>query len=295
MKQSELKKAYDSLKVTPEMDVEVLKFVRAGKSRFRGGKAMRRGLAIAASLALVVGIFQIPQVGVAASTIIDKIMYQFSAGNESVDLAMEENNALRNVSKDRAKYDTLGDAQKDLGIDLLTSPAQCTVGGNHVSYDPLTNEDGDVYAVWLSDDIYALGDLENVEIETYNESDINNEVRYDCGDVYQSPIGMQIAIVVKSEDAKDGSVGFSNGEAWSASKEDGYVETEVYEIKAGAKAFITTYKADEGDGIGPEAWQCRDGQINEVTTAVFTYHGMEYTYYGAVSIDAMKTFLDTLE
>ena len=54
MKQSELKKAYDSLKVTPEMDVEVLKFVRAGKSRFIGGKAMRRGLAIAASLALVV-------------------------------------------------------------------------------------------------------------------------------------------------------------------------------------------------------------------------------------------------
>ena len=164
-----------------------------------------------------------------------------------------------------------------------------------MSYDPLTNEDGDVYAIWLSDDIYALGDLENVEIETYNDGDINNEVRYDCGDVYQSPIGIQIAIVVKSEDAKDGSVGFSNGEDLSASKEDGYVETEVYEIKAGAKAFITTYKEDEGDGIGPEAWQCRDGQVNEVTTAVFTYHGMEYTYYGAVSIDAMKTFLDTLE
>lgn len=250
---------------------------------------------VAASMALTVGVFQIPQVNATANMFLQKIMYQFTTkDNKKVDLCMTENTDLKNAPTKDLKYDTLQDAGKALHVDFLTSSASCTTGKKHISYTPILNDKGDIDSIEISDDLYAIGDLKHPNVMTFKDTSTLNMIEYNNGDTYKSPIGMQIAIAVSSDAIKNPRTGVTHGASWNASMDKNCKNSTVYKMKAGPKAFIETTKGKAEDGLGPEVWQNRDGRITELTSAVFTYHGVEYSYFGAVSVHTMEEFLDTL-
>jgi len=279
------------------MDEEVLFYVHKGNSKTKRVRVMKKGLTVAAALVLVIGIYNVPPVNAVANTIISKIVYQYSGEDKELDLEMDEQTGLKCISKEWKKYNTLSNIEDELGIDVLTSSKECTMGNNHIFYDPIINDAGDFTAVLISDPIYEIGDLCNVEIETYPNANDANKISYDIGEKYKSPIGMQIAVVVNMDGYKNGWLGSVYGRDYNYSQQEGYQNVEIYEMKGiGEKAFITLYnRGDEGEGIGPQAWGCRDANISDMTMAVFTHKGIEYRYYGAVNINVMKEFLDTLE
>jgi hypothetical protein len=57
--------------------------------------------------------------------------------------------------------------------------------------------------------------------------------------------------------------------------------------------IISTY-AEEQYGIGPEVWSRKGGPVSHITSAVLACQGIEYFYFGDVSTDTMKKFLNTL-
>jgi hypothetical protein len=60
------------------------------------------------------------------------------------------------------------------------------------------------------------------------------------------------------------------------------------------KAMIISTYAEEQYGIGPEVWSRKGGPVSHITSAVLTCQGIEYFYFGDVSTDTMKKFLNTL-
>lgn len=297
MKQSDLKKAYDEIRVTKDMDREVLDFIKNGKTKKRKGEIiMKKGLAVAAALAIIVGSYQVPIVKVSANSLMQKIVYHFSGENADLNLEMNEKKEVKSAPVKEGKYNSISEIEEILKLDLLSSSKACTEGGYHISYEPIKNKDGEVIAVYISDHIYEIGDLHDVDIHTSSETDTNNRISYCKGEKYASPIEMQIAIKLKRNDGKEGNIGFSGGESSEFSKEKGYENSETYEMKnIGEKAFITTYGPEESVGLGPVAWNCEDADLSTLTMAIFTHNGIEYSFCGSVSVDTMKAFLDTLQ
>lgn len=294
MRRNELKNAYDHLRMTKEMDQEVLKMITEGKKN----KAKRfpvKWAAAAASAAVVLGMFQIPSVKAAAIDLIERIAYQVSWGEDSgADLSMEEKAVNQDLPTEAVKYDTLSEAEKVIGINVLQSDQEYTDGGSLIKYTAEMNENGDVYGIWLQDDFYSLGDITNVSVRTTKEPDAGNMIEYEQGEVYKTPISMQLAILTDNAKAQEGGLlGFTGMKAVDISKTEGFINAEDYHIAGiGEDAVVATM---EGEGIGPAAWESDDHLPMKVTIGVFTHDGVEYLYMAETTHEGMKKFLETLK
>ncbi len=294
MGRNELKNAYDHLRMTKEMDQEVLKMITEGKKnkvkRFPG-----RWVAVAASAAIVLGMFQIPSVKVAAINLIEKIAYRVSWGEGSeADLSIEEKAVNGDLPTESVKYDTLSEAEKVIGIDFLRSDKEYTDGGNLIEYTTEMNENGDIYGIWLQDDFYSLGDITDVSVQTTEKPDVGNMIEYKQGEVYKTPIGMQLAILTDNAKAQEGGLlGFSGMKAVDISKAEGFIDAEDYHIASiDEDAVVATM---EGEGIGPATWES-DGHLPMTATiGVFTHDGVEYLFMAETTHEGMIKFLETLQ
>ncbi len=294
MRRDELKNAYDHLRMTKEMDQEVLKMITEGKKN-KGKHFSRKWVVVAASAAIVVGMFQIPPVKAAAINLIEKIAYQVSWEKGSgADLTIEEKAVNGDLPTESAKYDTLSEAEKVIGIDFLHSDAEYTDGGSLIRYTTETNANGDIYGIWLKDDFYALGDITDVSVRTTEEPDTGNLIEYKQGEVYKTPIGMQLAILTDNTKAQEGGLlGFTGMKAVDISKVEGFINAEDYHIDGiDEDAVVATM---EGEGMGPATWES-DGHVpGTVTMGVFTHDGVEYLFMAETTHEGMIEFLETLQ
>ena len=75
----------------------------------------------------------------------------------------------------------------------------------------------------------------------------------------------------------------------------GNESTEIYHISGiDADAMIVSTRNVSMAGMGPALWEAPNPGIDHITTAYLSYEGIEYTYFGDVSEDTMKAFLETL-
>lgn len=192
------------------------------------------------------------------------------------------------------KYGTLGKISEELGIPLLVSKEAYEGEENLITYCPYNTKGGNMYGVMLTDDFYALGDIKHVETKVYDKTVDANEIQYEAGKLYESPISAQITI--RTDQDKDDEyinheleyAGFS--EDINDNENVSYVE--VYNAeKLNAQVVICTVETD-----GIETWQKQSGNpIEKCTSALFVYQGVEYRYIGAVEPETMKQFIDTLQ
>lgn len=294
MRRNELKNAYDHLRMTKEMDQEVLKMITEGKKN-KGKRFPGKWVAVAASAAIVLGMFQIPPVKAAAVNLIEKFAYHVSWGDSpGADLSVEEKAVKGDLPKKPVKYDTLSEAEKVIGINLLQSDEEYTDGGSLIRYSAEMNENGDVYGIWLKDDFYSLGDITDVSVQTTEEPDAGNTIEYQQGEVYKTPISMQLAILTDNAKAQEGGLlGFSGMKAVDISKAEGFINAEDYHIAAiDEDAVVATM---EEEGIGPATWES-DGHLPKTATiGVFTHDGVEYLFMAETTHEGMKKFLETLQ
>lgn len=192
------------------------------------------------------------------------------------------------------KMNTLYDIEKELGVNLLSSPIAYEDEENLYTYNPHISDDEEMYGVMIMNDFYSVGDLKDVKSKTYANWSDANDIYYNSGDNYKSPIFAQITIRTD----KNASAAYDNHELnyfgldWNLDESNEYSNIETYEIKnLGVKAVMYTA---ESDGI--VSWENLSGdEVESITTTMFVYEGIEYVYAGDVSHDTMKAFLDTLE
>lgn len=286
MKLDEYKKMYAKMKTSPEMDERILQSLQKKKV---GRKVTYMKVAsVAAAFALLVGIYQIPSVNAAVNDFISSFTNKVKINNETVEMTGEYKQINKDACKEDRKFDTLSDVEKELGVKLLKSDQAYEDDKNLIQYNPHISKSGDLYGAMIMDDFYVIGDLENVKIKTFKEFSHVNSIKYDSGTKFKSPISTEITVrtLTGNEDNKSGD---HELEYYGKDEDFGESESEVYEIRnLGVKAVISIIESG-----APENWNTGDS-VN-MTHAMFVYDGVEYKYYGVVSLDTMKTFLDGLK
>lgn len=278
---------YEKMETSPEMDERILQSLQKKKA---GRKVTYMKVAsVAAAFALLVGIYQIPSVNAAVNDFISSFTNKVKINNETVEMTGEYKPIKTDACKENRKFDTLSDVEKELGMKLLKSE-QAYEGDKHlIDYNPHISESGELYGAIIMDDFYAIGDLKNVKIKTFKEFSDVNSIKYDSGAKFKSPISTEITVrtLTGNEDNKSGD---HELEYYGKDEDFGASGSEIYEIKnLGVKAVISVV---EGSGT-PNSWNTEDSV--DMIHAMFVYDGVEYKYYGVVSRDTMKTFLDGLK
>ena len=71
---------------------------------------------------------------------------------------------------------------------------------------------------------------------------------------------------------------------------------EIYYIAViNTDAMIVSTRNVSLNGMGPALWESPNPGIEHIVTAYLSYEGIEYEYFGDISADTMKAFLDTLQ
>ena len=285
MKLEEYKSIYEKMETSKEMDQRILNSVQNNKKTKK--IAFVKAASVAAVFALVVGVYQIPTVNGAVNDFISSFTSKFTVNDETVEMTGDYKTISQKAVKQNQKFDTLADVEKELGISLLKSKDAYEDEKNLIFYNPHLNEKGELYGVLLMDDFYAVGDLKNVDTEVFEEWDVNNEIQFESGAKYQTPIAAEIT--VRGNKNTDHSDDMEVRYKGYKEKFDG--ESQVYELKSiHTKAIITTIK---NSGV-PVVWEDQVGETGDMTEAFIVYEGVEYHYYGVVSQDTMKEFLESL-
>ncbi|MCR5704367.1 MAG: hypothetical protein K6G85_07060 [Eubacterium sp.] len=285
MKLEEYKSIYEKMETSKEMDQRILDSVQNNEKTRK--ISFVKVASVAAVFALVVGVYQIPAVNGAVNDFISGFTSKFTVNNETVEMAGDYKTISQKAAKQNQKFDTLADVEKELGISLLKSKDAYEDEKNLISYNPHLTGKGELYGVLLMDDFYAVGDLKNVDTEVFEEWDVNNGIQFESGAKYQTPIAAEITVRgnKNTDQSDDGEVNYKGYKE----KFDGV--SQVYELKKiHTKAIITTIK---NSGM-PVEWEDQVGETGDMTEAVIVYEGVEYHYYGVVSQDTMKEFLESL-
>ena len=287
MKLDDYKKMYEKMETSPEMDERILKSLQTKKEGRKG--TYMKVASVAAAIALLVGIYQIPSVNAAVNDFISSFTNKVEINNETVEMTGEYKQIKKDVCKENRKFDTLSDVEKELGIKLLKSE-QAYEGDKHlIDYNPHISESGEMYGAMIMDDFYVIGDLKNVKIKTFKEFSDVNDIKYDPGTEFKSPISTEITVRTQTEN-EDNKSGDHELEYYGKDEDFGTLGSELYEIKSlGVKAVISVVK---GSGTS-SSWNTEDSV--DMTYTMFVYNGVEYKYYGVVSRDTMKAFLDGLK
>lgn len=305
MRLEEYQTLYDKMETRSEFDEQILamtKEPRNGRKRAGYKTGWRKLAYVAAALALFAGVYQIPAVSAEVRGLVKQFTSQITitlggkdeAKPQNVEMTGEYIKICKDASKEDRKYDTLADVEQELGISLLQSSQAYEKGSNLVRYNPHISKNGNLYGALLVDNFYVMGDLQNIELESTPEVTTNNSCIYDCGEQYQSPIGVNIVIRTdeNKEDAYiDHEIEYA-GRKMDLTEDENISDVELYPLKhLGVKAVLYTFPTD---GVA-NAVERSNQQVTEYNYATFVYEGIEYIYYGAVSRDTMKEFLNTLK
>lgn len=292
---------YQKIEMPKEMDERIRERMTSELNRKNGkrGNGYRAGLAVAAAFAVMVCITQFDMVAAAAERVVDFFKYTFVMKDENgnavnVDMQGAFVTLLENAPKDMCYMDSVKEAGERIGVTLLDTNDACK-HEDCVKYTPYLTEDDEVYGVMLSDQLYAVGDLQDVTLHRRDSEDGVDRMEYNTGTCYQTPVSVQITIRTDKDLAGD----YDNNEIGYVSKSQkidltapdaGVFEPEIYEMKnVGVKAVIYSVETD-----GPVSWNITDGTVR-CSVAVFVHEGIEYVYMGGMNHDTMKQFLDMLD
>ena len=296
MNQNDLKEAYTSIGMTGQQNSKVLEYVRSEPAQ-KHIFCRKTVLALAAVLLL----FLIPGVRVSAAQWLEKLQYTlFSDSGEQLPVTMENREVTYHPSLP-AKFDSLTDAETAFGIDLLDSADDtCVRTGKLVHYYPMIVYDKQqhdhICGMSFQDFAYVTGDLKDFKVLPAGSDTTETEFRYWKGRSYGSPIGLQIRLITDADTAEKAGLVIST--EINVQDPDHYSEnesTEIYFISSiGTDAMIVSTRNVSMSGMGPALWEAPNPGIEHITTAYLSYEGIEYTYFGDVSADTMKAFLETL-
>jgi hypothetical protein len=287
-----IKTAFDAISVSDEhMKRRVMEGIK-DKRKTRRVPAGRAALVTCAAV-LVVGIFaySTPSVVAFAQDVLKSWGITVSTDNGTVKQEGVYVN-LNDTSKSRteAKYDSMDEIEKLIGVDILESPEAYTGTAGLFLYDPGVKE-GKLFSATIMDDMYAIGDLKNVRVKNdVKDVSAGIESRYERGEKYNSPIKCEITV----RGVRSDGVGATEYESDEFDLPDG-IESIMYTLqKINAKAVIFTLMADDSPGFDSDG----PGEVlgeEPITIAKFVYENVSYLYMGRVSIETMEIFLDTLE
>lgn len=294
---TEIRQAYDCIDTTSEVDARIRENVLTAvenasekdSRKIRGKFLYGKMIAVAAVAAICVGIFQIPSVSAKAEEIWKSFTnrYIFSDSGEIVEMTGKYIPIHEDASKEERKYDTIADVEKELGIDLLESPDAYTGDSDLIGYSPYLSDDNQIYGVYIQDQFYLLGDLQNVETYIYESMDSSNEISYDAGDEYKSPVSMEIYLRGNGESTIDyeGQELECIGVNWELN------HAQLYKCEnLGINIVLDSI---ESDGIA--VWRNNNVQVRPMSTMYFVYDGVEYRFFGEVSLDTMKEIAENLK
>lgn len=262
------------------------------ETKFMKEKRAVKRIAMAAACAVVlVGIANASEISKAAEAVFEYVQYKFTftddkGEKENVELQVDYVSIDKAAPKEERIVDSVEQASELIGIQLLHTPEENQEKGL-VKYDPKLTDTQEFCGVYVSNKIYSLGDLKYV---TFDKE--HNLLGYEKGEQYNTPIGAQI--VVRTDENltkkyKGHELGYMSDKQM-VDLDDQASEAEIYELsKIGVKAVLYTVQTD-----GPIQWGIDEGEF-PCTYAIFVYQGVEYLYYGGVSHDTMKVFLDGLQ
>ena len=294
MKQNEYKDMVDKMVIPENMDKNLKSILitdNKEKKKMKNNKTIRKISAAVACAALIFGLSQTEFAHKSAAKIVDYFRYGFTftkddGEKENVKIKMDYLSLDKNAPLEDEHMDSINQAGDAIGIKLLNIRNENKLSG-YVTYSPMVSKDKKLYGVTIANQLYNYGDLKNIGI-----SEETGGISFDKGEKYKTPIGVQITVRTDenmTEKYKNDELGYVS-ENQNVDLDNKASDAEVYELsKLGVKAVLFTVKTD-----GPILWGIDDGELN-CTHAVFVYKGVEYVYYGGITHDTMKTFLDTLE
>lgn len=275
MRLDEYKKMINKMSIPEDMDHRLKNALltdQKEKKRMKNKKLMKEISVAAAVTVLVLGVSKTTLISNATEAITHFFQYRFTFTEKeeeqtTVDMKMNYLTLDKNAPKENRYMDSLEEVSDAIGIRLLNSPEE-NVNDGGVEYCPSVSDNQALEGVTIRNHFYAVG--EN----------------------YQTPIGTQISVRTDenlTSQYQDNELGFASENA-NINLDNKIAEAEVYQLSdLNVKAVLYTVQTD-----GPVKWGIEEGEI-DVTYAVFVHEGVEYVYYGGVSHDIMKKFLDTLE
>lgn len=294
------KSMYEKMGMSDEMDKKIKDCILNQKKirKYQNKKIYHTGASIVAAIAIVVLALQVDSVSAAVQKIVSCFNYSFTVedkkGNrEQIKMSGEYLSLSKKAPKKECYMDSMEIASSKIGIDLLNTE-NASAFEDCITYTPYLSKNGELCGVMLIDELYALGDLQNVKMNLKKSKNSVDFIKYTAGEKYQTPVLAQITIQTNKKETE----GYNNNELGYLKEKQNLDLTatnsdvsnvELYEIKnLGVKAVLYSIKTD-----GPEIWNTKKGEINCVN-AVFVYKGAEYIYVGGMSNDTMKEFLDSL-
>lgn len=282
MREGKIKDAFEYIQTSEETDEKVISAVinRPGKQRPRNWSKV----AIAAAMAVaVLTVAQIPQVASYADSVMQSFTNIFYSGGTEV---KQEGNYydLEYAWKEDRKFDSLSEFEEKWNLPLLKSPLAMEEK-NCWSFWPSQTNNGNFFGITLTNRFYITGDLQGVKTKTTVLPTQGNEIWYDKGEVYKTPVNCQILIKTLCEEEITPEMDMDyNG----YTRPVPYNAKEYYVKSLDTNVLITREPSD-----GLVAWN--DENITEITGMWFTYEGIEYHYTGDVSVETMIEIAEGLE
>lgn len=254
--------------------------MRKGASVFSRRK---KGMAAAAIAAvLLFGAIQIPQVATYADSVIEGFTAIFHFRGHEV---KQEGGFLRtreDASRKWQKFDSLSEIEDEIGLKLLKYDGADEREDSWEYYTALEETPGgireEVYEYVFTNGFYVMGDLQNVSVQSYASADTGNQISYEPGKVFRSPIYCQIIVLTDrygklsaDEDLEDGAMDI---ELENTKAELYYCEN------LGTEVLVYQAYTD-----GPIAWN--QVESRKTTFMRFYYKGVYYEYCGQVAVETM--------
>lgn len=195
-------------------------------------------------------------------------------------------------------FGSLSEAEKSFGLTFLKSddPSAESIPSG-LFYQPvmIMDEKKENHFAGMSfvNYAYASGDLQDIALSGGPSPAAMDSISFSSGKEYASPIALQIRIITDSHLYESTFPDKSD----LSGPQDGMLENqaEIYALSSlDTKAMIISTYAEEKYGIGPEVWSRKGEPLTHITSAVLTCQGIEYSFFGDVSTDTMKHFLNTL-
>lgn len=299
MKLDKYNKIIDKINIPDDMDNRLKEYLLSDKKenkKITSKKLIKRFSIAVATMVLVLGVSQTSFVSTAASAIIHFFEYGFTFtennGQETtINMKMNYLTLDKNTPMESMYMDSIDQVSDTIGIKLLNSTKEYTSNG-FVEYYPSISNDNILAGIRIINNCYIIGDIKNISVTNRKSQDSKNMINYAVGENYKTPIGVQISIRTNenlTSKYQDNELGFVS-ENTNIDLDDNNTQSELYEIdNLGIKAVLFTTQTD-----GPIEWGLGDRNI-DVTYAVFVYEGVEYVYFGGVSHNTMKEFLNTLK
>lgn len=299
MNENKIKCSFEYLDTDKDLDLRVIAGARkqlCEQSVPNGNRRKYGRFAIAMVLIIcIAAAFEIPQVSSYAQSVLKKAgsyinIFNIEGASEEVKMEGSYVQIKSDASRDIEYFDTLSDIEEELGVQLLKYD-KGTEGENAWNYGPSVNGDGKIFEIYLRNASYVLGDLEDVNLVggTVEGRLIGGGYKagYKKGKEFKTPVIGSITIRTEKNPEEAGKYKFPRDASYSRDIESDANAQKVYCENLGIDVILAYNQSD-----GLEAWGDRD--IERMTCMYFIYEGIEYSFSGDVSYDAMLEIAEKL-